>query len=991
MRLAKVSRRGWLLVAAIAALAVIMTTTTLFSAKTREAAPKPQPPGLSYIEHFDSGDLNRRGWRVDQSGGDVALSTDKPYAGRAALRMESSGSSTLLVSRAIGGIKSGHRYDVGVYALPTAGRQLARIVFLDASGRELDRSESTTPRTDTWSRVVVSGVAPQNAVRANLQLMSSSGGRSLVSWDELRMVESFMPNGDLEAWNGDVPLGWDVSGLGGSGPRRSDLSHGGRYSLRLAEGTGDGWATSPEQPVLSDAEYIGSFWHRATRAGVVVRTTWYDAGMKVIRAGTRPVPAGAGGWTQYRFREAAPDGAAYLSLSFRVQGSDDAEMMVDDLSAAPSAGSGDAVFAERQVARLDGFLTTTTFEAVKSGGSTKFVTIVSGEPATLQMADLDSGRLQYVERLPDLTNGWAMTTSTAGDLIYLGGGQGQLYAFDPAKKSLTNLGRATPNATLIWDIVTGPDGRVWGASYPKGEVWNYDPETQHFTSLGSASPGSDYGRSIAVDRDNVYVGTGPTDPTIVVIPIDSPNDRSSISPPEKFPHGFIYKLALQNGALAARFPTDQYGVYDLRSRQWRNIAELSSDVGQQFPVLGAADQPFMFVGGGRLWTLAGEKLAAVAGVPGVKAPRQGRIVRTTVGGRSGMWMIGYDGGYRVTWTQLPESLSSGSGSKTLNSSGRKLELQRATLRIKSLATGDDGLIYVGGFGGPSLSAFTLQGRQVTRYPREGETGEGVIGEIEGMIGHGRYQYLGSYTGARILQFDTSRPWNDESNPRQVASLGVSMEQDRPVAWATSGDRVYFGTVPKYGVLTGALGWIDQDEPRATSVRSPVENQSVVSLAARGRIVYAGTSRWGGLGIEPSTSSPRIFAYDSDRKRVLWSAAQPAAEAVSSMFLNKAGQLWAVAGSDLIQVDPSTGVTIRRLHLQTRISRSGPVWAATQMTELNGLLVLAAFGGLYTIEPGTLRVTAIERSGVAPGKVVASNDTLFFPTDTRLMAATPRRQ
>lgn len=989
VHVARTCRRGWLLLSAVITIALAVGVAFLV-ANPQAPASAPLPTGLSFVEHFDGGELAARGWVTDSSHADATISSENPYAGRGSLRIESRVAATFTVLRRLDGIHEGHRYDVAAFARALSGRHTLRLEFLDGSGRSVGGHDAATPETNTWSRVALSGVAPNKAVHANVVLTSTLTKDSPVLWDELRVVDSTMPNSDLEDWVGDQPAGWDLSSIGGAHEVRSEQSRTRRYALQLPAGPETGWAKSPLVPVLPNGEYTISFWHRTSTGRAQVRATWFGEDKKPLVGKVQPLSASEGQWAEARYREPAPDGAAFLSVWFRLDGADQAMMTIDDLTAAPAAGSGDPAYDTREVARLNGFLTTTTFTIVSVGHAAKFTTIVSGEPASLQMSDLATGKLEYVRSLPDLSNGWALTTTADGALVYLGGGRGHLYVFDPAARSLTDLGRPTPNVDLIWDLDAAPDGRIWGASYPKGEVWSYDPASERFMSLGSAAPGSDYGRSIAVDTSHVYVGTGPNDPKIVAIPIDAPDQRKDLIPPMKFDQGFVYELAVQGRVLAARFPDGYYALYDLQARQWHTPSDLAASVGPQFPVLSAERRPFALFADGQLWEVAADELVPLARVPDLPKPRHAKIVRTTIRGRDGSWLIGYDGGYRVTLTQLPLSESVEKGEPpTLRSSSQQLKLRPATLRIKSLALGDDGLLYVGGFGGPSLSAFTVQGRQVTRYPRQGEIGEGVIGEIEGMIGHGRYQYLGSYTGARILRFDTSRPWNDENNPLQVTALGPSMEQDRPVAWAVSGGRVYFGTVPKYGVLTGAIGWIDDDAARATSVRSPVQDQSVVSLAARGSVLYAGTSRWGGLGSTPRSGSGGIFAYDTERRQLLWSVPQPGAEAVSSMHLTGSGQLWAVAGSDLIEVNPTSGETIRRLHLRAAFPTKTSVWAVTQLTESNGRLVLAAFGGLYTIDPTNLRVVAVQRSGVAPNKVTASSDTLFFPTDTRLMAAERR--
>ena len=476
-----------------------------------------------------------------------------------------------------------------------------------------------------------------------------------------------------------------------------------------------------------------------------------------------------------------------------------------------------------------------------------------------------------------------------------------------------------------------------------------------------------------------------------MIPLDGSGPRSVILPPVPVAQGFVSELAVQADLVAARFPGDRYGLFDQRTNAWREGADPSDAVNGQFPSVSLSDRPFLYLSKGRIWKAAAAGSTGPATEPAASTDLdpslRSLVVSTTIGGVAGEWLLTHDGETTVRGTNLSSVVTGGDAlppaSTTLTF---PLGLESAALRVKSLAAGADGLVYVGGFGGPSLAAFSPDGTPQTRYPRPGDSSRGAIGEIEGMIASGRYQYLGSYTGARILRYDVSRAWDDESNPEQIASLG-SIQQDRPVAWATSGDRTYFGTVPKYGLLGGALGWMDGDADTATIVRTPMAHQSIVSLAAQGHVLFAGTSRWGGLAATPKVDSAVLFAYDTDGKKVLWTmspADRP--QAISSVLLSESRQLWAVSGSRLLQIDPSTGETIRDMLLWPREATDGPTYSSTQMVELHGRIYVAGFGGVYEVDPATLRVAAVQRSGVTPNKVIQMRGDLYYPMSSELVKA-----
>jgi hypothetical protein len=256
--------------------------------------------------------------------------------------------------------------------------------------------------------------------------------------------------------------------------------------------------------------------------------------------------------------------------------------------------------------------------------------------------------------------------------------------------------------------------------------------------------------------------------------------------------------------------------------------------------------------------------------------------------------------------------------------------------------------------------------------------------VEGTINHGTIQYLGTYTAGQIFRYDTTRPWVDGTNPTMLTSLGASYQQDRPLAWATSGSRVFFGTIPRYGLLTGTLGIIDNDTSGVRVINKPVVDQSIVSLAADGDIVYAGTSRWGGLGATPTQPSAKVFAWNVATNKKLWESAPVAgAEAFGAVTIGPNGSLWAAHGSALVELDPLTGAVKRRVVLQDQPTSSGAVLRNADLAWVGGLFYLTAGGKVFTFDPYTLRVDVPVESGVTTPQMVVQPGRFFVPFDTTL--------
>ena len=259
-----------------------------------------------------------------------------------------------------------------------------------------------------------------------------------------------------------------------------------------------------------------------------------------------------------------------------------------------------------------------------------------------------------------------------------------------------------------------------------------------------------------------------------------------------------------------------------------------------------------------------------------------------------------------------------------------------------------------------------------------------------MVANGSQLYLGSYTGARILRYDTTKHWSTETNPVQLGSLGPSFRQDRPQAWAVDGDRTYFGTVPTYGELGGAFGWIDGPDSTPQSLRSPVANESVVSIAGRDGVAYVGTSRWGGLGSEPTSDNATAFAYDTRSKRVLWRTHPvEGAQSISSLAVTASGRLWGISGGTLFELDRDSGERIRQFHLTTDAQVDTATWSVAQLMEVDGLLYVASRGAIQAVDPDSFTVTTVQSKGVAPNKMTALDGALYYPLGTTIVRATPR--
>ena len=615
------------------------------------------------------------------------------------------------------------------------------------------------------------------------------------------------------------------------------------------------------------------------------------------------------------------------------------------------------------------------------GGKAKLLGVVSGSPAELQVVDIESNTVERRLALGGVEAAWAMTVSD--DAAYVGGNDGHLWRWSLGASTITDLGRATSQATTLFDLEVGPDGRIWGVSYPKSELWNFNPGTGSFTSLGAVSTTNDYARSLAVNGSYAWVGVGSTNPNIVRVSLSDPASKTTIAMPQPVTSGNIAELDLLGRYLSVKTPsgtspsgvavTAERRLYDTKAGTW--AVDFNYSVQRPTPL--DSDGYFYYLQYKQLRAIDSTTGATTTlGGISIGAGRDRTLLQTTLDGTAGEWLLAYD----------PSGTVAAVNTDTLEELSFRVDFAPTKLKIKSLAFGG-GRLLVGGFGGSSLALLDPDLSQRSQYPLV-PYGPAVIGEVEGSVEHGKYQYIGTYTEGRIFRYDTTQPWVDGTNPALVTTLGPTHRQDRPLAWATSGTRTFFGTIPKYGVLGGVLGIFDGDSGTPRIVSEPVTDQSVVSLAAAGDVVYGGTSRWGGLGATPTQPSAKVFAYNASTGRLLWQVAPAVGtEAYGAVVMGPAGTLWAAGGTTLVELDPATGKTLRTVMLQSQGAQTTPVFRNTALATSNGLLYLVAAGRAYAFDPATLRVSVLVTSGITPPQLVVRGKQLFVPMGESLQEVT----
>src|SRR5439155_8035986 len=184
-----------------------------------------------------------------------------------------------------------------------------------------------------------------------------------------------------------------------------------------------------------------------------------------------------------------------------------------------------------------------------------------------------------------------------------------------------------------------------------------------------------------------------------------------------------------------------------------------------------------------------------------------------------------------------------------------LKPPREPTPIQSICRGPDGRIYCGGYLVGGLSAYDPATGKHEQY--------NGMSQPEGMGVLGTTLYLGVYPRARLYAFDTSKPWDAKiDNPHKIDDLD-RFDQDRPFAvlGVESLNKVFFGSVPDYGILGGAVSVYDVASGKIDVHRNVVQDEGVTSLIYDHDLVVGATTRSGGLGVEPKAKEAKLFLWD----------------------------------------------------------------------------------------------------------------------------------
>jgi len=525
---------------------------------------------------------------------------------------------------------------------------------------------------------------------------------------------------------------------------------------------------------------------------------------------------------------------------------------------------------------------------------------------------------------PGAEGSWSVVSMGGGEAYFGSHLQGYLYHLQADSTQPTRIDLPRPD-DWIWSIDGASDGNMYLGTYPGGEILRYGVESGEVTDLGPVLP--DDGRARYVRSLNgefpgrLYLGMG-AEPELVEWDLET-GERTHLLPDEYKDRSFVYSVDRVGDWIAAALsPHVVILIIDPQTHSVLHTIKSPNDasvwLGNQQSVFLHNDKiHFGTRGDDTLWAYDLNDRTTRAVAPGLGGPiglTQDRYLFTR----------DYFGTYFVY------DLLDGEIVKEQETS-----FEGAGMDIHTLGRGPKGTVAGGNY---INQGFFLYDPETDSLFAPGAS-VSFGGQIDQIVSSDGLIYLAHYTTAQLSVYDPNLPWNpgmkENANPRLVGQAGQN--QDRfPTAVVGSDGNIYLGTIPKYGMLGGALVRHTPGTDSLTTYRNVVENQAIYALVEIDGTIWGSTAVVGGLGSKATEHSAKLFAWDMESRSKTgdWVPVDRARE-IWGLDKLPDGTLVGGADSTLFVFDPATGevladtTAVPEVIIKMLTSRDGWVYGLTE--------------------------------------------------------------
>lgn len=609
---------------------------------------------------------------------------------------------------------------------------------------------------------------------------------------------------------------------------------------------------------------------------------------------------------------------------------------------------------------------------VNQRGEKELYFVSNGYPATFYALDFADGHVKFSYDIEGSDTVWAMAIATDGNVYFSCTSDGYLYRYLPIEMRVEKVAGSADDR-FIWDIQAAEDGSVVSATYPRSKVFEFNTKTSQFTDLGRMSEEEQYTRGVAVTAQYVYAGIGST---IRLVQLDRQTGAKQELHVEGYSgeKGFIERIWVSGSLLFLSVGSEMI-VYEAATQQI--ITSFICAGG----VIASEDQDehYYFASNAKIWKLdlstkqIEEKVLLPEFEHTTRIKRMewihctleewtrlmGRIqpVRTqgtvpsngsTETTRSILVMISC---YADVWYYDPA---------TREVYYEVLNVPPKPILIQTIAADKDRL-YIGGYH-----------RGLSFYDPTKQLVEAEFFSFPQIEGIGFLQdkvYFGTYTKANVYEFDKTRSVavteddrRPESNPRLVFPIGH--QQDRPFVLSTGDRQLFIGTIPDYGLTTGALTVYDEAQDKWTVYADISPNLSISGLAYKDGLLYVGTSIWGGLGGDPVRDVSEVIIWDTSKKEVVKRfvpdipGLDMPPRMIGELSVGPDGHIWGAVDGTIFVMEPTSGAVIRSKQVNPSVyyGKFRPIYLRWGQ---DGLLYTTLARKLIVMDPETLHHEVIE--------------------------------
>lgn len=565
--------------------------------------------------------------------------------------------------------------------------------------------------------------------------------------------------------------------------------------------------------------------------------------------------------------------------------------------------------------------------------------VMEGKPAKLVIIDLNSNTILKSVPVRDIVNGQEETTeglrgvAVAPDgTAYMGGYfSNHLFKHEPGSDHVTSLGPPVAGEKQVWKMVSGENGMIYGGTYGSGQGWIYDPSIGRFINLGNILPPQAYVYSIDYDddTDTIYFGMG-AEAHLIKYDV-STGEKSEISLGDYQHKNFVFDLTVtEDKIFAVMSPGSDTLVIDKEDEEIEYIIPkvlsrggVSDKAPDNNKVYFSRDQSLFYYD--------------------TESGKQQSLSFNLGGEASGFGFVELDDpkfpGYSVVGITREGRLFK-YNPQTDYREIVPVPIEGEPGQLHSIASDANGRIHMSAYLGAGTAVYDSNTGETTTFTAADVGVDQVLYQAEKILPYQDKILYGKYSGAVIYSFDPDLPWDmDKDNPKILFKVGKS--QDRPFAMLglEDEDKLFVGTVPTYGELGGALTVYDFKSDTKDVYRNIIPNQSIVSLTNKDKLLYGGTSIWGGLGVEPIEKEAKLFIWDIDKsEKVFETVPVPGKKAITALISGPDGNIWGLAEGTLFIFDPDTRQVVYSEEKFDR-SYSSAVWR-------DALLEIGQDGNIY---------------------------------------------